>query len=131
MIGRGCGAQLGWGCATKRRVCWGMLVVRLLGGGIFAAALISLILDVRQGLRTGSGLGLTSLENLWLAVHPDSLQTVQALLLQHTPPWVSAYLVQPLLLIPIALMFVLGLWPRLFTDVLNATAIHMVDQLKP
>ena len=81
-----------------------MLVVRLLGGGIFAAALISLILDVRQCLRAGSGLALTSLESLWLAVHPDSLQAVQVLLLQHTPPWVSAYLVQPLLLIPIALI---------------------------
>ena len=36
-----------------------------------------------------------------------------------------------LLLIPMALMFLLGLYPRLFTDVLNATAIHMVEQLTP
>ena len=80
-----------------------MLVVRLLGGGIFAAALISLILDVRQCLRTGTGLVLTSLENLWLAAHSDGLQALQAFLLQHAPPWVWAYLVQPLLLIPVAL----------------------------
>ncbi|HEX5219781.1 MAG TPA: NADH-quinone oxidoreductase subunit M [Verrucomicrobiae bacterium] len=36
-----------------------------------------------------------------------------------------------LLLIPIALMFVLGLYPRLVLDVINPTAVHMVEQLKP
>jgi len=35
-----------------------------------------------------------------------------------------------LLLIPIALMFVLGVYPRLVLDVINPTAVHMVDQLK-
>jgi NADH-quinone oxidoreductase subunit M len=35
-----------------------------------------------------------------------------------------------LLLIPIALMFVLGLYPRLVLDVINPTAVHMVEQLK-
>src|SRR5499426_246031 len=81
-----------------------MLVVRLLGGGIFAAALISLVLDVRHCLRAGSGLALSSLENLWLAVHPDSLQAAQQMMLEGAPSWVWAYLVQPLLLIPIALV---------------------------
>src|SRR5262245_29207816 len=85
-----------------------MLVVRLLGGGIFAAALISLVLDVRHCLRAGSGLALTSLENLWLAVHPDSLQAAQQMMLEGAPSWVWAYLVQPLLLIPIALVGGLG-----------------------
>ena len=32
--------------------------------------------------------------------------------------------------IPIALMFVLGLWPRLVLDVINSTAVRMVEQLK-
>src|SRR5262245_58093020 len=81
-----------------------MLVVRLLGGGTFAAALISLVLDVRHCLRTGTGFALTSLENLWLALSPDGLQTAQRLVLESAPPWVWAYLVQPLLLIPIALI---------------------------
>jgi NADH-quinone oxidoreductase subunit M len=35
-----------------------------------------------------------------------------------------------LLLIPIALMFLLGLWPRLVLDVINPTAVQMVEQLK-
>jgi NADH-quinone oxidoreductase subunit M len=35
-----------------------------------------------------------------------------------------------LLLIPIALMFVLGLYPRLVLDVINPTAVQMVEQLK-
>ena len=35
-----------------------------------------------------------------------------------------------LLLIPIALMFVLGLFPRLVLDVINPTAVQMVEQLK-
>lgn len=35
-----------------------------------------------------------------------------------------------LLLIPIALMFVLGVYPRLVLDVINPTAVHMVEQLK-
>lgn len=32
--------------------------------------------------------------------------------------------------VPIALMFVLGLWPRLVLDVINSTAVRMVEQLK-
>ena len=32
--------------------------------------------------------------------------------------------------IPIALMFVLGVWPRLVLDVINSTAVRMVEQLK-
>lgn len=32
--------------------------------------------------------------------------------------------------IPIALMFVLGLWPSLVLDVINSTAVRMVEQLK-
>ena len=32
--------------------------------------------------------------------------------------------------VPIALMFVLGLYPRLVLDVVNATAVQMVEQLK-
>ena len=32
--------------------------------------------------------------------------------------------------IPLALMFVLGLWPRLVLDVINSTAVQMVEQLK-
>lgn len=35
-----------------------------------------------------------------------------------------------LLFVSIALMFVLGLWPRLLLDVVNATAVQMVEQLK-
>jgi NADH-quinone oxidoreductase subunit M len=35
-----------------------------------------------------------------------------------------------LLLIPIALMFVLGLYPRLVLDVINPTAVQLVEQLK-
>ena len=35
-----------------------------------------------------------------------------------------------LLLIPIVLMFVLGLYPRLLLDVINPTAVQMVEQLK-
>lgn len=35
-----------------------------------------------------------------------------------------------LLVIPIALMFVLGLYPRLVLDVINATAVQMAEQLK-
>ena len=35
-----------------------------------------------------------------------------------------------LLLIPIALMFVLGLYPRLVLDVINPTAVQMLEQLK-
>jgi len=35
-----------------------------------------------------------------------------------------------LLLIPIALMFVLGLYPRLVLDVINPTTVQMVEQLK-
>lgn len=35
-----------------------------------------------------------------------------------------------LVAIPIVLMFVLGLWPRLVLDVVNSTAVHMVEQLK-
>lgn len=35
-----------------------------------------------------------------------------------------------LVVIPIALMFVLGLWPRLVLDVINSTAVRMVEQLK-
>jgi NADH-quinone oxidoreductase subunit M len=35
-----------------------------------------------------------------------------------------------LVAIPIALMFVLGLWPRLVLDVINSTAVRMVEQLK-
>jgi NADH-quinone oxidoreductase subunit M len=35
-----------------------------------------------------------------------------------------------LVAIPIALMFLLGLWPRLVLDVVNSTAIQMVEQLK-
>jgi NADH-quinone oxidoreductase subunit M len=35
-----------------------------------------------------------------------------------------------LLVIPIALMFVLGVWPRLVLDVINSTAVQMVEQLK-
>ena len=35
-----------------------------------------------------------------------------------------------LLLIPIALMFVLGLYPRLVLDVVNSTAVQLVEQLK-
>ena len=35
-----------------------------------------------------------------------------------------------LLVIPIALMFVLGLYPRLVLDVINPTALQMVEQLK-
>jgi len=32
--------------------------------------------------------------------------------------------------IPIALMFVLGLYPRVVLDVINSTAVRMVEQLK-
>jgi NADH:ubiquinone oxidoreductase subunit 4 (subunit M) len=32
--------------------------------------------------------------------------------------------------IPIALMFVLGVWPRLLLDVINSTAVRMVEHLK-
>src|SRR5262245_57971445 len=81
-----------------------MLAVRLLGGGIFAAALTSLVLDVRHCLRAGSALALTSLENVWLALHPESLQAAQNVVLEGAPPWVWAYLLQPLLLIPMALL---------------------------
>ena len=81
-----------------------MLVVRILGGGIFAAALISLILDVRHGLGTDSGFALTSLENVWLAVHADGLSTARDFVLGNTPAWVWSYLLQPLLLMPIALI---------------------------
>ncbi len=35
-----------------------------------------------------------------------------------------------LLFFPIALMFVLGLYPRFLLDVINSTAMHMVEQLK-
>ena len=35
-----------------------------------------------------------------------------------------------LVVIPIALMFALGLWPRLVLDVINSTAVRMVEQLK-
>ncbi|NOS71737.1 MAG: NADH-quinone oxidoreductase subunit M, partial [Verrucomicrobia bacterium] len=35
-----------------------------------------------------------------------------------------------LVAIPIALMFVLGVWPRLVLDVINPTAVQMVEQLK-
>lgn len=35
-----------------------------------------------------------------------------------------------LVAIPIALMFLLGLWPRLILDVVNSTAVRMVEQLK-
>ncbi len=35
-----------------------------------------------------------------------------------------------LVVIPIVLMFVLGLWPRLMLDVINSTAVRMVEQLK-
>jgi NADH-quinone oxidoreductase subunit M len=35
-----------------------------------------------------------------------------------------------LVVIPIALMFVLGLWPRLVLDVINPTVAQMVEQLK-
>lgn len=35
-----------------------------------------------------------------------------------------------LVVIPITLMFVLGLWPRLILDVINPTVVHMVEQLK-
>ena len=35
-----------------------------------------------------------------------------------------------LVALPIALMFVLGLWPRLVLDVVNSTAVRMVEQLK-
>ena len=35
-----------------------------------------------------------------------------------------------LLLIPIALIFVLGLYPRLLLDVINPTVVQMVGQLK-
>ena len=35
-----------------------------------------------------------------------------------------------MLLIPVALMFVLGVYPRLVLDVINPTAVHMVEQLK-
>ena len=35
-----------------------------------------------------------------------------------------------LLAIPVALMFVLGLWPRLLLDVTNLTVVRMVEQLK-
>jgi NADH-quinone oxidoreductase subunit M len=35
-----------------------------------------------------------------------------------------------LVVIPIALMFVLGLYPRLMLDVINSTAVKMVEQLK-
>ncbi len=35
-----------------------------------------------------------------------------------------------LLIVPIALMFVLGLYPRLVLDVINPTAVQMVEQLK-
>ena len=35
-----------------------------------------------------------------------------------------------MLIIPIALMFVLGLYPRLVLDVINPTAVQMVEQLK-
>ena len=35
-----------------------------------------------------------------------------------------------LVAIPIALMFVLGLWPRLVLDVVNPTVVRMVEQLK-
>ena len=35
-----------------------------------------------------------------------------------------------LVAIPIALMFVLGLWPRLVLDVINPTVVRMVEQLK-
>lgn len=35
-----------------------------------------------------------------------------------------------LLFVPIALMFVLGLWPRLLLDVINPAAVQMVEQLK-
>jgi len=35
-----------------------------------------------------------------------------------------------LVLIPIALMFVLGVWPRLVLDVVNSTVVHMVELLK-
>jgi len=35
-----------------------------------------------------------------------------------------------LVAVPIALMFVLGLWPRLVLDVINPTVVRMVEQLK-
>jgi NADH-quinone oxidoreductase subunit M len=35
-----------------------------------------------------------------------------------------------LVAMPIALMFVLGLWPRLVLDVINSTVVQMVEQLK-
>jgi hypothetical protein len=62
-----------------------MQVVRLLGGGVLAAALISLVLDVRHCLQAGTGLALTSLENVWLALHPESRQAAQMLVLK--APW--------------------------------------------
>ena len=35
-----------------------------------------------------------------------------------------------LVAVPIALMFVLGLWPRLVLDVINPTVLRMVEQLR-
>ena len=80
-----------------------MLVVRLLGGGLFVAALFSLVWDVR-GLWAGSALTLTNLETLWLAYDPGSLASAKGLVVEHTAPWVWSYLVEPLLLMPVALI---------------------------
>ena len=35
-----------------------------------------------------------------------------------------------LVVMPILLMFVLGLYPRLILDVINPTVVHLVEQLK-
>jgi ATP-binding cassette subfamily C protein len=81
-----------------------MLAVRLLGGVLFAAALISSIVDVRHGLGTGAGVALTSFESLWLSFDAEGLARVQAFALRNAPVWVWGYLMQPLLLMPIALI---------------------------
>jgi len=80
-----------------------MLVVRLLGGALVAAALGSVLLDVRHGLQTGTGPALTNLESLWLALDPASFAALERLIAP-AAPWLWSYLIGPLLLVPIALI---------------------------
>src|SRR5215468_3866477 len=81
-----------------------MPAVRLLGGGVFVAALISLLLDVRHALRSGAAFSLTSLDALWRAVDPAGLAAAERLVLSAAPEWLWAYVLQPGLGIPIALL---------------------------
>ena len=81
-----------------------MVMLRLLGGGLLIASLVVILEDVWVGLRVKSGFTPTSLQDVWLVAHDQSMLFVRELVGRHGYQWTWDTFIQPILVVPVALV---------------------------